>query len=37
MLSGPEALKKTHGVELALAIIDVRMPGMNGYELVIDS
>ena len=34
-LSGPEALEKTRGVELALAIIDVRMPGMNGYELAM--
>ena len=33
--SGPEALEITHGVELALAIIDVRMPGMNGYELAL--
>jgi PAS domain S-box-containing protein len=32
-LSGNEALEKTRGIELALAIIDVRMPGMNGYEL----
>lgn len=32
-LSGSEALEKTSGIELALAIIDVRMPGMNGYEL----
>ena len=31
--SGFEALEKTHGIELALAIIDIRMPGMNGYEL----
>lgn len=34
-LSGPEALEKTRGIELALAIIDVRMPGMNGYELAM--
>ena len=32
-LSGAEALEKTRGVELALAIIDVRMPEMTGYEL----
>jgi len=32
-LSGAEALKKTKGIELALAIIDVRMPEMSGYEL----
>ncbi len=31
--SGPEALEKTLGVELALAIIDVRMPQMDGFEL----
>lgn len=31
--SGTEALEKINGVELALAIIDVHMPGMNGYEL----
>ncbi|NTW31726.1 MAG: PAS domain-containing protein [Bacteroidetes bacterium] len=31
-LSGQEALDKTKDIELALAIIDVRMPGMNGYE-----
>ena len=34
-LSGYEALEKTQGIELALAIIDVRMPGMNGYELAV--
>ena len=34
-LSGAEALEVTSGMELALAIIDVRMPGMNGYELAI--
>jgi signal transduction histidine kinase len=34
-ISGQEALEKTNGMELALAIIDVRMPGMNGYELAI--
>ena len=31
--SGSEALNKIHGIELALAIINVRMPEMNGYEL----
>jgi signal transduction histidine kinase len=31
--SGTEALEKTKRIKLALAIIDVRMPGMNGYEL----
>lgn len=35
-LSGPEALEKTRGIELALAIIDVRMPEMNGFELAIE-
>jgi len=34
-LSGSEALEKTRGIELALAIIDVQMPGMNGYELAV--
>jgi PAS domain S-box-containing protein len=34
-LSGSEALGKTRGIDLALAIIDVRMPGMNGYELAL--
>jgi signal transduction histidine kinase len=34
-LSGAEALEVTQGIELALAIIDVRMPGMNGYELAL--
>jgi PAS domain S-box-containing protein len=32
-LSGYDALEKTKGLELVLAIIDVRMPGMSGYEL----
>jgi len=32
-LSGAEALEKTKGVKLALAIVDVQMPEMNGYEL----
>jgi CheY-like chemotaxis protein len=31
--SGIEALKKTQGVELALAIIDVRMPIMDDSDL----
>ncbi len=34
-LSGEEALKKTKGLELALAIIDVRMPIMDGFELAV--
>jgi len=33
--SGADALEKTRNVELALAIIDVRMPAMNGYELAL--
>jgi len=32
-LSGAEALQKTKRIKLALAIIDVRMPEMSGYEL----
>ena len=31
--SGIQALEKIRGLELALAIIDVHMPGMGGYEL----
>ena len=34
-LSGSEALEKVDGVELALAIIDVRMPNMSGFELAV--
>ena len=34
-LSGAEALAKTSGIDLMLAIIDVSMPGMTGYELAI--
>ena len=33
--SGFEALEKIENTDLALAIIDVRMPGMNGYELAM--
>lgn len=33
--SGAEALEKTREIELALAIIDVRMPIMDGYELAV--
>lgn len=33
--SGSDALIKTNGVELALAIVDVRMPVMTGYELAV--
>ncbi|MEA4935646.1 MAG: ATP-binding protein [Paludibacter sp.] len=32
-LSGNEALDKIRELDLVLAIIDVRMPGMSGYEL----
>lgn len=31
--SGPEALEKTRGMDLVLAILDVWMPEMTGYEL----
>ncbi len=34
-LSGSEALEKIKGTEIALAIIDVRMPDINGYELAV--
>ena len=34
-LSGSEALEKTRGMDLALAIVDVQMPVMNGYELAL--
>lgn len=34
-ISGNEALEKARGIELALAIIDVRMPEMDGYELAM--
>lgn len=33
--SGFDALEKTRGLELALAIIDVQIPKMNGYELAL--
>lgn len=33
--SGIEALEKTQDMDLALAIIDVRMPAMDGYELAV--
>lgn len=33
--SGYEALEKIQGIEIALAIIDVYMPGMNGYDLAV--
>jgi CheY-like chemotaxis protein len=31
--SGEEALKSVEGLDLALAILDIQMPGMNGFEL----
>jgi len=34
--SGKEALEKTDGHPLSLAILDVQMSGMNGYELAIE-
>jgi PAS domain S-box-containing protein len=34
-MSGREALTKTSGIELALAIVDVRMPAMSGFELAV--
>lgn len=34
-ISGADALVKVDGVEIALAIIDVRMPEMTGYELAV--
>ena len=34
-LSGTEALEKARGLDLALDIVDVRMPGMDGYELAV--
>jgi PAS domain S-box-containing protein len=34
-ISGREALNKTNEIELALAIVDVRMPVMTGYELAV--
>ncbi|MCE1197901.1 MAG: response regulator [Marinilabiliales bacterium] len=33
--SGYEALEKIKGLDLSLAILDVQMAGMNGYELAI--
>jgi signal transduction histidine kinase len=34
-LSGAEALELTKDVDLSLAILDVQMPHMNGYELAV--
>jgi signal transduction histidine kinase len=34
--SGKEALEKIEGHSLSLAILDVQMAGMNGYELAIE-
>jgi PAS domain S-box-containing protein len=33
--SGQEALNITNGIELALAIVDVRMPAMTGFEMAV--
>ncbi|OFY16149.1 MAG: hypothetical protein A2X11_07620, partial [Bacteroidetes bacterium GWE2_42_24] len=33
--SGFEALNKSNGHEIALALLDVQMPGMNGFELAV--
>jgi len=33
--SGLEALQKIEGIPLSLAILDVQMAGMNGYELAV--
>ncbi len=34
-LSGHLAIEMSHKIDLALAILDVEMPGMNGYELAL--
>jgi len=34
-ISGQEALTSANGIELALAIVDVRMPLMTGYEMAV--
>ncbi|MDP2235208.1 MAG: PAS domain-containing protein [Bacteroidales bacterium] len=34
-ISGQEALKNSSGIELALAIVDVRMPVMSGFEMAV--
>lgn len=34
--SGKEALEKIAGLPLSLAILDVQMAGMNGYELAVE-
>ncbi len=34
-LSGDQAIEKTYETDLALAILDVEMPGMNGYDLAL--
>lgn len=33
--SGADALEKARGIELALAIVDVMMPGLDGYSLTV--
>jgi CheY-like chemotaxis protein len=34
--SGEEALKGIKGKEIGLALVDIMMPGMNGYELLAE-
>lgn len=34
--SGAEALELTNDIDLSLALLDVQMPGMNGYELAVN-
>ncbi len=34
-LSGQQAIERIHDIDLALVILDVRMAGMDGYELAL--
>lgn len=34
-MTGQEALSNAYDIELALAVVDVRMPAMSGYELAV--
>ncbi|MEI7500842.1 MAG: response regulator [Bacteroidota bacterium] len=34
-LSGQQAIERIHDIDLALAILDARMAGMDGYELAL--